>query len=370
MPTPKIAILTPWFLSNGGGTRVVSFMAKMYPDADIFGLFARPQGIPDDLKDRQIKVSFMDRIPRIDRIYRQMLPLYPYAVESLDFSNYDLVISADATVMKGAIVGQHTKHICYCHTPMRFVWDSYRDFEKKTNWLTLPAYRVIAKSIRSWDYLAAQRVDAILANSKFIQKRIWQYYRREAILMYPPVHTGPGVQPFTPEDFYLSVGRLTHTKHLELLVEACNKLGRKLVITGVGSEEKRLKKMAGKTIEFTGRVPEKDLGALYAKCRAFLFAAEEDFGLSVVEAQSYGRPVVALGRGGVLETVLDGSDGNLPTGVFFPDQTAESLMDGILRFEAMEHEFVPGKIAANAQRFSPEVFADNFSRLVDQILQS
>ena len=364
----RIAILTPWFLINGGGTKVVCVLAEMYPDADFFCLFAREQSVPTILKGRTLTCSFMQKIPAIARLYRPLLPLFPFAVESLDLRGYDVIISSDASLMKGVLIDQHALHICYCHTPVRYVWDLYWTFRHQTSWLTKPIFVASSHYIRQWDFAAAQRVHHFIANSEYVANRIETYYRRSSTVIYPPVETQHGFLSDKRGDYYLTVGRLTHTKRLDLLIEACNKLKRRLLIVGTGREEAALKRIAGPTIEFLGRVSDDQLPSVYANSRAFLFAADEDFGIVPVEAQAYGKPVLAYRKGGALETVLEGDGGGYRTGLFFEEQTAEALMRCIERFEQEEAEFNPAFIQSHARSFDTSVFVDRMRRHVASLI--
>lgn len=363
----KVAIVHYWMLASGGAERVVEVIASVYPDADIYGLFKSSDvcvGVT-----RRMKCTFLNSMPLINVIYKSLLPLYPLAVESLDLRGYDLVISSDTNVMKGVLVDQEAVHVCYCHTPMRYVWDLYRDFMARTPMLFRPIFAITSHYLRLWDFSAAQRVDYFVANSKYIQGRIKKVYRRDSTVIYPPVDTAKGYISDQHGDYYLSVGRLSATKKLDLLIHACNRMGRKLIIAGTGVEEKRLKSIAGPTIEFLGRVPDDELPHLYAKCRAFLFAADEDFGIVPVEAQSYGRPVIAYGHGGILETVrVNSCNGDSDTGVFFAEQTVDSVVEGIERFEAREHSFVAAEIQSHAQQFDISVFIKTVERFVNVVI--
>ena len=352
----RIAILNPWFLVGGGGSKVVSVFASLFPDADIFTLFYKRDKVPESIRTERLHASFLQRVPFIDRLYRPLLPIHPLAVETLDMRGYQIVISCDASVMKGVLVDQGALHICYCHTPTRYAWDLHRTFAEQTSILTKPIFWLTSHYLRQWDFAAAQRVDHFIANSKYIAQRIHTYYRRESTVIYPPVNTAAGYIADSRDDYYLTVGRLTHTKRVDLLIRACNQLGRRLLVVGTGREEPHLRSLAGPTIEFAGRLPDATLAAIYANCRALLFAADEDFGIVPVEAQSFGRPVVAYGRGGVLETVIAGDRSDV-TGVLFPEQSVASLMNGIQEFEAIEHRFDPVLIRAHAQRFGIAVFS-------------
>jgi glycosyltransferase involved in cell wall biosynthesis len=234
--------------------------------------------------------------------------------------------------------------------------------------LLRPAYALTCNRLRQWDFVAAQRVDHFIANSRYIQHRIRKCYGRDSTLIYPPVETANGYLADHHGNYYLSVGRLTHTKRLDILIGACNRMGRRLLIAGEGREERRLKAVAGRTIEFLGRVSDEELRELYAHCRAFLFSADEDFGIVPVEAQSFGRPVIAYAHGGALETVRVNDPRGLPdTGVFFPDQTIESLIDGIRKFELTEHMFDPVAIKRHSYTFDTRIFSDKVSAFVDSV---
>jgi glycosyltransferase involved in cell wall biosynthesis len=361
----RLAILNPWFLVGGGGSKVVNVLASIFPTAEFFTLFYKEESLPENLRGKSVHTSFLHRIPFIRHVYRALLPLYPLASESLDMRGFDVVISCDASVVKGVIVDQNALHICYCHTPTRYAWDLYRTFGEQASVLAKALFYLTAHYLRQWDFLAAQRVDYFIANSDYIARRISTYYRRESTVIYPPVDTSAGYISRNPADYYLSVGRLTHTKRLDLIIDACNRLGRVLVIAGAGREERRVKAMAGPTVTFLGRVADQDLPALYARCRAFIFAADEDFGIVPVEAQSFGIPVIAYGHGGVLETVR-GGDVDHRTGVFFPEQTTESVIGGIQRFEEIEDQFDHPFIRTHSQKFDTAIFGAAIQKFVEE----
>lgn len=366
----KIAIITQWFTTLGGGEQVVAVLAEMYPEADIFALFEVSTELPEALAGKRLQTSFLNGIPGIRKLYRPLVGLHPTAVESLDLRGYDLILSCDAGLMKGVLVDQKAIHICYCHTPIRYIWDLYWTFRQQAPAFARPLYSLIAQYIRSWDFNAAQRVDHFIANSRYIQNRIWKYYRRTSTVIYPPVETRSAYVGDGTGGYYLSVGRLTHTKRLDLVISACNQLQRPLRIAGKGREEAALRKLAGPTIEFLGRVEDKDLPGLYARSRAFLFAADEDFGIVPVEAQAFGRPVLAYGHGGSLETVVDDVTSASATGMFFPEQNAASLVDCILRFEERESDFKPAVIQNHARRFDTEVFRTRMRLFIENATSS
>jgi glycosyltransferase involved in cell wall biosynthesis len=359
---------------------VLEVLAKMFPQADFFALFADPAFVPEALRGRKITTSFLDRIPGGKRVYRQLLPFYPLAVEGLDLSGYDLVISADGAATKGVLTDQQTIHLCYCHSPPRSYWDQYAANRRRMPLFVRVVFALVAQYLRQWDFAAAQRIDGFITNSEYVADRVRKYYRRESTVIHPPVDTSDSWLAASHEDFYLSVGRLEPSKRVDLLIEACNHLERRLRIAGTGAEEGALRGLAGPTIEFLGRVGEGELRENYANCRALLFAADEDFGLVSVEAQACGRPVIAYGRGGSLETVrglwaqeIKGRpvvDISKYTGVFFPEQTASSLVEAILNFECIEGGFDPRSIQQHAQRFDTAVFVDEIRRYVEGQIES
>jgi glycosyltransferase involved in cell wall biosynthesis len=365
----KIAILTPWILTFGGAEKVVAVLSEMFPEADIFSMFQGKADLPPSLAHKTVKTSFLNGVPGIWKLYRPLLGLHSFAVESLDLRGYKLVISCDAGLVKGVLIDQDALHICYCHTPIRYIWDLYWTFSRQLPSVARPFYAAIAQHLRIWDFNAAQRVDYFIANSKYIQQRIFKYYRRTSFVIYPPVEADSAFVVDGPKDYYLSVGRLTHTKRLDLLVHACNRLKRRLVIVGSGREEPSLRKLAGPTVEFHRRVSDSVLRDLYANCRAFLFAADEDFGIVPVEAQSYGRPVLAYGHGGSLETVVVGPNSAVSTGMYFAEQTVDALQNCILNFEQEESSFNPQIIRAHARKFDTQEFRRNMTMFIKDALE-
>jgi glycosyltransferase involved in cell wall biosynthesis len=361
----RIALVNAWYIAAGGAELVDDVLGQVFPEADVFNLFNREAAIPPSLRSRSIRTSFLHKIPTITKSYRLFMPLCPYAIESLDLRGYDLIISSEHGAAKGVLCDQGAIHLCYCHSPWRQLYDLYWKSLEIVPWLLRPAYALVCHRLRQWDYVAAQRVDHFVANSRHIQHRILKCYRRDSEVIYPPVNTDKGFISERHDDYYLSVGRLTHTKRLDVVVEACNRLGRRLLVAGEGRDEGRLKAMAGPTIEFLGRVSDDQLRSLYANCRAFLFSADEDFGITPVEAQSYGRPVIAYGHGGALETLLVGDhEPGADTGVFFPHQTPDSAVDGILRFESREGSFIPEVIRSRSRMFDTSVFVESMRECV------
>jgi glycosyltransferase involved in cell wall biosynthesis len=366
----RVAILHYWFLLRGGGESVVDALLEMFPAADVFCLFAEKDSLPRGLPLARLRCSRLANFPFAQRFNRAIFPLYAGAVGSFDFTGYDLIISSDSPPIKDIVTPIDTLHISYCHTPGRFIWDLAPRFTAQLPWLIRGSFAHIAARARTNDYVAAQRVTQFVANSYYVKKRIAHYYGRDAAVIYPPVDTGRGYIANTTDDYYLSVSRLVETKKIDILIAACNTLNRRLLIVGTGREEKRLKSLAGPSITFLGRVPDQQLTDYYARCRALLFAADEDFGIVPIEAQSFGRPVIAYGHGGSLETVRVGSASGLPdTGLLFSEQTPGSVIDAIRRFESNENRFCPGAIRSHALKFDKSAFMKQMSRLISDCTQ-
>jgi glycosyltransferase involved in cell wall biosynthesis len=366
----KVAIIHPRFLALGGAERVVEALAAVYPGADIFVLSSSPEAVPSSLRGRKIHTCFLSEIPWVREVFEKTTILYPLAVKSWDLSGYDLVISSAGPAVFGVKVSQSSLHICYCHTPERMWWDQYASRRRALR--SLPKrllFSARTKYIRRWEYAAAHKVDYFVANSHYISQRIERYFGRKSTVIYPSVDTTQGYLSDEHGDYFLTVGRLVPAKRTELLVQACTQNEWPLVVVGAGPEEHRLKSLAGPTVKFLGYVPDPELRVLYAKCRAFLFAADEDFGIAMVEVQSFGRPVIAFGHGGSLETVRVGDpDGKPDTGVFFSEQTVESVVDAILRFQKRESSFDPVQIQLHARKFDTAVFMDGMRHFVDTAL--
>jgi len=367
----RVAVVQFWLSGYGGSERVLEAIGEIFPQADYYALVVADGGIPVSLRGRNWTTSFVDRLPGAKRWYRQFLPLYPFALEQFDLRGYDLVISSESGPAKGVITSPRACHICYCLSPMRYVWDMYHEYRKRMNPLARAAFSLTAHYARLWDVTTAARVDYFGAISDYVAARVRKYYRRESTVIHPPVDVSAGYLSQETDGCYLVVSRLVPYKRVDLAIEACNRLGRRLRVVGTGPEEKRLRRLAGPTIEFAGKLEEQRLRECYARSRALLFPAEEDFGIVPVEAQAFGCPVIAYGRGGALETVIgleEGGDPGMATGIFFDEQTAESLAGAIGRFEEMEREFRPEFIRASTQRFSLERFKEEFMKFTAQKL--
>ena len=356
----KVAITTDWLNSFGGAERVLVELHGMFPEAPIYTSVYDPSGLPDFMQGWDVRPSFLQRVPFARRRHQWFLPLMPMAFEQFDLREYDLVITTNSACAKGVITRPDAVNICYCHTPCRYLWDLYHEYTREHGGRALIA--PVAHWLRMWDRLAADRVDHFIANSSEVAGRITKHYRREAEVVHPPVD----VERFTPngnapEDFYLVVSRLVRYKRVDLAIEACNRLGRRLVIVGDGPERKHLKATAGASVEIVGSRSDSELASLYARCRALLFPGFEDFGIAPVEAQAAGRPVIAYARGGATETVIDGV-----TGVLFDRQTTGSVTEAILRLESGKWDPVAAR--ANAARFAKDRFREGVARVIDREL--
>ena len=361
----RIAIVHYWLVTHRGGERVVEEIAGMFPQADLFSLVVDWKTVSKSLRHRSITTSFLQALPGSRRLHRKLLPLYPLALEQFDLSRYDLVLSSESGPAKGVLTSSNTCHVCYCHSPMRYLWDFYHRSRSTLAPWSRPLFTCASHYLRLWDATSANRVDYFVANSRNVAARIRKHYRRDATVIYPPVNVGAGYLSEEIEDYYLVVGQLVDYKRMDLAISACNQLGRRLRVVGEGECYARLRKLAGPTIQFCGGLSDEDLHEQYAHCRALLFPGEEDFGIVPVEALSFGRPVIAYGRGGVTETVMGLSDeaGVAPenaTGVFVAEQSSELMAAAIQRFEAVEHRFRPAFIKQQADRFAPSRFQQKF----------
>jgi glycosyltransferase involved in cell wall biosynthesis len=322
-----------------------------------------------------VTTSFLQRLPGAKRWYRKLLPLFPVALEQFCLDNYDLVISTESGPAKGVITSAKTCHICYCFSPMRYLWDMYHRYRaaKGMGHFSRMIFSLAAHYVRLWDLAAAARVDYYAALSHCVAARIRKHYRREATVIYPPVAVSAGYLAPTVEDYYLVVSPLVDYKRVDLAIEACNRLGRPLRIIGDGEEYRRLRRLAGPSVTFLGYVSDEVVRENYARCRALLFPGEEDFGIVPVEAQSFGRPVIAYEGGGARETVLGLRPGESvgaeeSTGVFFSNQSVNSLVEAMRFFESVEARFSPVFIRGQVQRFSGDRFKAEMRAFVTEKL--
>jgi glycosyltransferase involved in cell wall biosynthesis len=367
----RIALVHYWLVNRRGGERVLETLAEMFPQADVFTLVLDRRKLAPSLQNRRITTSFLQKLPGSTRHYRKLLPLFPLAVEQFRLRDYDLVISSESGPAKGVITSSHTCHICYCHSPMRYLWDMYHEYRegKSVGAVSRLIFDLSAHYVRMWDVATASRVDHFVANSENVARRIQKHYRREARVIYPPVRVEPGYIADAVEDYYLVASPLVDYKRVDLAIEAANRLKRPLRIAGEGPEGRRLSRLAGPSVTFLGHLSDDDLRSQYARARAVIFPGEEDFGMVPVEAQSFGRPVIAYPRGGALETVNgllpdEALDPESATGVFFTDQSVGALVEAIQRFESMEAGFLPTRIQAHSQRFGVARFRAEISEFI------
>ncbi|MCT7375584.1 glycosyltransferase [Chelativorans salis] len=356
----RVAIVHYWLVSMRGGEKVVEALCDMYPGADIFTLVYDEERVSAKIRRHKVTPSFLQKIPGARRYYQSLLPLMPFALESFDLSGYDLILSSESGPAKGIVPGPQATHICYCHSPMRYLWDHYHFYRAGSGLLTRAALPVLAPALRAWDVSTSARVDKFVANSHHVAARVEKYYRRDATVLNPPVT----VQDFSPlaeiGDFYLCAGQLVGYKRIELAVEAFSKMAENLVVIGEGKEMARLKRIAGPTITFLGRTTFPVLKDMLARCRALVFPGEEDFGIVPVEAMASGRPVIAFGGGGALDSIVPDR-----TGILFQEQSVQGLIEAVRRFQSMESTFRPDLIRNHALQFSEANFKAKMQQIID-----
>jgi len=358
----KVAIIHYWLVSMRGGEKVLEALCELFPQADIFTHVYAPQTISETIGRHKVTTTFIQKLPAAEKLYQTYLPLMPLALEKLDLRSYDLIISSESGPSKGVITRPDALHICYCHTPMRYVWDMYHDYFETTGGITRKLMPYLTHYLRMWDYASAARVDHFIANSSFVAQRINKCYRRDAQVIHPPVSTGDFRISDKQDDFYLMVGQLVRYKRADLAVDAFNRNGKRLVIIGDGEQRKDLERMAKSNITVMGKQPFKVIADHYSRCKALIFPGVEDFGIVPVEAMASGRPVIAFKKGGALETVVENK-----TGLFFDEQTPDSLLDALTRFEKIEQEFDRDEIVRHAKKFDKQVFKDKILELIKSI---
>jgi glycosyltransferase involved in cell wall biosynthesis len=356
----RVAIVHYWLVNMRGGERVVEALCRLLPDADLFTLFYDPERVSPEIRAHAVKASFLNPLRRC---YRSLLPLMPLALEQFDFRGYDLIISSEAGPAKGVLTPSSARHICYCHTPMRYLWElypAYRNDWTRAAWKRA-AIAVFGHYLRMWDYASAARVDSFIANSENVRQRIWKTYRRDAEVIYPPVPVGTFYWK-QPEDYFLTVSELVPYKCIDAAVRVLSASGHRLRIVGDGPEYRGLRRIAAPNIEFCGRVSDAELRELYARCRGLIVPGEDDFGMNVVEALASGKPVIALGRGGAPE-ILSQTHG--VSGVLYEQPGDEGLAGAVAQFERIERNFEPMRIQAAAAQFSDT----EFDRRMQQVIR-
>lgn len=367
---PSFALVHEWFTQLAGSEKVVEQLCALYPDAKLYAVYADREVVAatDYLRSRDLRTSFIQALPAARRLYRSYLPLMPMAVEQFDLSAHDVVISSNHAVAKGVLTGPDQLHLCYVHSPIRYAWDLQHQYLREAGLSHGPkawAAKWMLHKMRIWDYRTAAGVDHFIANSRFIARRIRKVYGRQADVIYPPVDVDAFTLGGQRESFYLAASRLVPYKRMDLIVEAFQAMpDKRLVVVGGGPDFEKVKAKAGPNVELLGHQPFSVLKDLMQRARAFVFAALEDFGITPVEAQACGTPVIAYGRGGALETV-HGLETVAPTGVLFPQQDVPSLIEAVQRFEAHQHAFDAHACRQNAQRFSSDRFRREFAGYVE-----
>ncbi|MDB5701412.1 MAG: glycosyltransferase family 4 protein [Sphingomonadales bacterium] len=360
MMARRVAIIHYWLVGMRGGERVLERLLKLFPEADLFTHVYVPEAMSQTIRSRTVHTSFIQRLPGAARHYQKYLPLMPMALEELDLRGYDLVISSESGPAKGVIAAPDALHICYVHSPMRYLWDHYHDYRSSAGPISRLAMPWMFHKLRMWDVASAARVDTHLANSNFIRQRIKRVWNRDAEVVHPPVEVGLFRPSANVEQRYLWVGQMTPYKRADIALEAFNRLGLPLLMVGEGPMSAGLRKRAKSNITIVDRLDFAGLRAAYAQARALVFTAEEDFGIVPVEAMASGRPVLAYGRGGVRDSIVPNE-----SGLFFDAQTPEGVIEGIERMEAWLPEFDPRVAVQLASRFAPEHFDEGILRAVN-----
>ncbi|HZT86891.1 MAG TPA: glycosyltransferase [Stellaceae bacterium] len=359
----KVAIVHYWLVGMRGGEKVVEALCDMFPHADIFTHVYVPEAVSEKIRRHRVTASFINRLPRAARMYKSYLPLMPLALEQLDLRGYDLVISSESGPAKGVVPPADALHLCYCHSPMRYIWNMFHEYRERSGRLTRAVMPFLAHYLRLWDAAAAMRVDQFVANSRTVAARVRRYYGREATVVPPPVDVDAFevVAPAERGDYMLMVGELVPYKRPDLAVEAFNRMKAPLVVIGGGEMLGRIRRLAGPTVTVLGPRPFADLRHHYARCRALIFPGEEDFGIVPIEAMASGRPVIAYGRGGALETVRPGL-----SGILFEEQTADAIAAAVEGFD--ERQFDPAQIAGCAREFATERFIERMHAEIDRLV--
>jgi glycosyltransferase involved in cell wall biosynthesis len=347
-----------------GGEKCLEVLCELFPHAEIYTLLHIPKSVSPPIEALKIQTSFIQRVPFSRGQYRKYLPLFPMAIERFNFEQHDVIISTSHCVAKGAIPRRGALHICYCHTPMRYVWEAYDSYfgKGRIGSLTRLVMPPVAHYLRAWDVKSSARVNHFIANSKNVQERIRRHYNRDSEVIYPPVDVSRFEISTHDRGYFLIVSAFAPYKRVDLAIEAFNKIGQRLVIIGDGHENRKLRGMANSNVEFVGWASQDQLAQYYKGCSALIFPGEEDFGIVPLEAMSAGKPVIAYCKGGALETVVD--TGEVRTGVFFRDQTIESLLEALERFH--ESTFDPYKIREHALKFDRFIFKTRLKDFLEQ----
>lgn len=358
---PRVAVVHYWLLAMRGGEKVLEEILSLFPQAEIFTHVLDRDRMSPRILAHPITETFIARLPGAKKHYQKYLGLMPRALEELDLSDFDLILSSESGPAKGVIGAPGSLHVCYTHSPMRYIWDHYPGYRDRAGRLARAVFSRTAHRLRVWDVTSAARVDHFIANSSFIADRIHRVWHREADIVHPPVDLGAFRLADRPVErgYYLFVSQLVRYKRVDLVIEAFRGTPHRLLVVGDGEERKALERSCPPNVTFLGRAPDADLPGLYQGAKALVFPAEEDFGIVPVEAMACGTPVLAYGRGGVLDSVVDGR-----TGLFFPDQSVAAIRACVEAFEARASQFDPAVVAAQAKSFAPERFRAGFAAAV------
>ena len=360
----KVAIIHYWLLGVRGGEKVLESLCELYPQADIFTHVYNADSFEQSvISQHSIKTTFISKVPLSHKFYQSLLPLMPLALEELNLNGYDLIISSESGPAKGIIPPPGIPHICYCHSPMRYTWDMYHQYKSQSGFLKRVLMTPLMHYLRRWDQSSSTQVTQFVANSQFVAKRIKSYYGRDSVVINPPVSFDEFSISDNIGDFYLVLGQLVQYKRADLAVEAFNQSGKKLIVVGDGEQFNELKKVAKPNIEVRGRLPFTDTVKLLSMCKALIFSGVEDFGIVPLEAMASGRPVIAYKKGGAMETVLDGL-----SGVFFEEQSVDSLNTAVEKFEANYEQFDSHIIRGYVKEFDKSRFKKKFLELADNLL--
>ncbi len=375
----KVALVHDWLTGMRGGEKVLEVFCELFPQAHLYTLLHNKGSVSYTIESMDIRTSFVQSLPLIKNKYRHYLPIFPKAIERFDLRGYDLVLSSSHCVAKGVITGSDTLHICYCFTPMRYIWDLYDQYfdKKRSNIFTRWTVSLVLDYLRKWDVASSKRVDKFIAISRYIADRIKKNYGRESDIIFPPVDSTYFKPAPSNGDFYLMVSPLAPNKRVDIAIKAFNKISLPLKIIGSGQEEKRLEKMAGKDITLMGWQRDEIVKEHYLNCKALIFPGVEDFGIVPLEAQACGKPVIAYGKGGALETIIsldrdklriksENGQSNNATGLFFYEQTPESLAHAVHHFEEVKDVFDKQQIRKNAESFDRVIFKDKIKNYVEQ----
>ena len=364
----RIALVHDWLTGMRGGEKCLESFCEMFPDADLYTLIYSPDHVSPTIRSMKVRASWLNRLPAVERYYRYLLPLFPSAIESFDLSDYDLVVSSSHCVAKG-VLPQRALHIAYIHSPMRYVWDQHDAyFDANASRIAKIGMSLWRRRLQRWDVRSSRRVEFFVANSDNVAVKIRKLYGREAAVIHPPVEVDRFFIQEQQEPYYLIVSALVPYKKIDLAIDAFNRLELPLKIVGEGPLRKRLQRMAKPNIEFLGWVDDEALPRLYASCQALIFPGEEDFGIVPLEAQASGRPVIAYGAGGALETIIpfNGDRLEAPTGIFFYEQTVAALVDAVRLFERQSGRFDAPQLRRQAAKFSRPNFKTAMRAFVEE----